>query len=947
MKKWLLLLILAAPCLLPAQITLDIGIFNQPAGSNQLEIRLIPNQTLTNAVYSAGVFTIRYPQSYGVSLVAPTNLNASLFNYNLANQGIAGGYQYYSFSFVSPYTINWTAGSAYTIALIHIVSGSSSGTGTFEIVNDAWTAAHNGDVYQELNGNVAQGIIYQPSATAPLIPLPPDTVPPSIACTGNKTVSTTSNTCAYTHSGTAWNAVGNDNYPGFTITYFFSGAGSGMTSSLDNSVFNLGTTTVTAIIRDGANLADTCTFTVTVADQQAPAITPPPALSIPANAAACSAVNVVLGSPVVSDNCGTPQVNNNAPAQFPVGNTVVTWTATDAAGLTATATQLVTVQTNMAATGMNLTNTQICLGGTSTLSFLISGGVSPYQIAYNINGAANSVSAYSSNQPIVVSPPLTAVYVLTQVTDAIGCTITPAGFSRTLFVKPKPVFGGLSLVSSPVCAGEPVSIIASGLIPDVPTIFHYSLNGIPGMQTVTSASDSTAELLGSAFSGGTYAFALNTITVAGCQAVFSAAVSFDVDTVSDNCRLSLDGIIATEVGHPVRDVALHLSEPGTSNSAFQYTTASDSAGQYTFTNSIPYGSNIQLTPYKNDNHLNGVTTFDLVLISKHILGLQTLDSPYKIIAADANHSGLVTTADIVELRKMILGITDELPSNPSWRFVPASFTFPDPQQPLANPFPEQLLLEHLTINRDSANFIAIKTGDVNGNVITSVQMPSIEERSAAPFMLDITGANGARECEPGEEISLHFRPVSGSIGFQLTLETTGLEVIDIIPENGMHSEHFGVLDGAVTVSYFDETEGRELPGFVIRFRVKTGGRLDGKLRISCRITLAEAYVQRDERISRQNIQVRFLQDGLLQHEVASVWPNPFSSFITIRTRLEQEDTILIVVADETGREMFTCQRLAAPGQSEILVDTSLFPAGVFTLKIQTSHTLAVKKILKL
>jgi hypothetical protein len=46
----------------------------------------------------------------------------------------------------------------------------------------------------------------------------------------------------------------------------------------------------------------------------------------------------------------------------------------------------------------------------------------------------------------------------------------------------------------------------------------------------------------------------------------------------------------------------------------------------------------------------------LVLINKHILGLEPLSSPYKMIAADANNSRSITTFDIVEMRKLILGI---------------------------------------------------------------------------------------------------------------------------------------------------------------------------------------------------------------------------------------------------------------------------------------------------
>ena len=53
-----------------------------------------------------------------------------------------------------------------------------------------------------------------------------------------------------------------------------------------------------------------------------------------------------IPNPVVTDNCtSVVTLTNNAPTGgiFPIGNTVVTWTATDAAGNTVTKTQLVTV----------------------------------------------------------------------------------------------------------------------------------------------------------------------------------------------------------------------------------------------------------------------------------------------------------------------------------------------------------------------------------------------------------------------------------------------------------------------------------------------------------------------------------------------------------------------------------------------------------------------------
>jgi hypothetical protein len=117
---------------------------------------------------------------------------------------------------------------------------------------------------------------------------------------------------------------------------------------------------------------------------------------------------------------------------------------------------------------------------------------------------------------------------------------------------------------------------------------------------------------------------------------------------------------------------------------------------------------------KNDAPLNGVTTFDITLISKHILGLELLDSPYKIIAADANQDGNVTTFDIIVLRRLILGITSELPNGKSWRFIPASYVFPNPLNPFEPPFPEEYRILPSDPGFPSTfPFTGLKIGDVN------------------------------------------------------------------------------------------------------------------------------------------------------------------------------------------------------------------------------------------
>ncbi len=84
-----------------------------------------------------------------------------------------------------------------------------------------------------------------------------------------------------------------------------------------------------------------------------------------------------------------------------------------------------------------------------------------------------------------------------------------------------------------------------------------------------------------------------------------------------------------------------------------------------------------------------------MLISRHILGLEPLGSPYRMIAADANKSGSIGSFDIVELPKLILGIYQQLPTNTSWRVVDQSFVFPNPNNPFQTVSPENKIITAL------------------------------------------------------------------------------------------------------------------------------------------------------------------------------------------------------------------------------------------------------------
>ncbi|MCG9911082.1 MAG: HYR domain-containing protein [Flavobacteriales bacterium] len=112
------------------------------------------------------------------------------------------------------------------------------------------------------------------------------------------------------------------------------------------STFPVGTTTVTYTAVDQAGLITTYSFTVTVVDDEAPAVTDCPSditeVSLPG---ICSAP-VTWTPPTFTDNCGQGLVitsTHTSGEEFTVGTTTVTYTATDAAGNFATCSFVITV----------------------------------------------------------------------------------------------------------------------------------------------------------------------------------------------------------------------------------------------------------------------------------------------------------------------------------------------------------------------------------------------------------------------------------------------------------------------------------------------------------------------------------------------------------------------------------------------------------------------------
>ena len=367
---------------------------------------------------------------------------------------------------------------------------------------------------------------------------------------------------------------------------------------------------------------------------------------------------------------------------------------------------------------------------------------------------------------------------------------------------------------------------------------------------------------------------------------------------------TISGVIMTEEDEAVEGVEVNLS--GVMDNMM--VTGTD--GAFSFTN-LPVGGDYSLTPYLNANPLNGVTTFDLIKISQHVLNVQLLDSPYKMIAADANRSNTITTLDMIQIRKLILNIITEFPDNTSWRFVEQDYGFPDMGNPWLEEFPELINVNNLPeAGLPDADFVGVKIGDVNGSAqanalagddrnlegIFHLQAEDIALKTGNTYTVAITGEN-----------------MSQVKGFQGTLQLQGVELLDI-EHNVTSDENFGlrfVEQGLVTMSWNKPADAKAMADEAVLFslviQANEDQMLSEALAINDRYTMAEAYEtlpQGGDVAARQRgLGVEFTQ-GWAAGPVFELYqnsPNPFEEVTMISFNLPQASEATITIRDAAGR----------------------------------------------
>ncbi|MEZ5041481.1 MAG: T9SS type A sorting domain-containing protein [Saprospiraceae bacterium] len=131
---------------------------------------------------------------------------------------------------------------------------------------------------------------------------------------------------------------------------------------------------------------------------------------------------------------------------------------------------------------------------------------------------------------------------------------------------------------------------------------------------------------------------------------------------------------------------------------------------------LEMGEQYTISAAKNDDPVNGLSTFALFIGQRFILGMDPpqISSPYQIIAGDANCNGAFTTLDLFIIQQLIIGTTNGFNNCPSWVFVSTENQMPGDFDAY-NVFPYNDHYEMMVTHDVESNFIGVKVGDILGH----------------------------------------------------------------------------------------------------------------------------------------------------------------------------------------------------------------------------------------
>nr|HRD06544.1 dockerin type I domain-containing protein [Saprospiraceae bacterium] len=390
------------------------------------------------------------------------------------------------------------------------------------------------------------------------------------------------------------------------------------------------------------------------------------------------------------------------------------------------------------------------------------------------------------------------------------------------------------------------------------------------------------------------------------------------------------GQVLTENSVPVEAVNMNLDGMGT------VLTGKD--GSYRF-DAMPSSGNYMLKPEKNDGLLEGVSTLDVIMIQRHILGASKIQSPYRLVAADVNNDDKVSASDLVELKKAILGTTNSFKNNKSWKMIDSRYKFPDPNNPFNNAYP----LYHEFIAPEGnmwSDFVGVKIGDVNTSYTANYKATADPRNPLTIEAQDLLVQEGAELNLP-----VSIGQTDAIDGFQLTFDVSQLSNVqvhsDLFDDQLVYAIHDGKLTILVALDQPMAIHGKDM--FVLK-AIANRSAFASELFVQARDKMSEMYTSLTPRSIALDWKAAVSGWSVRQNS-----PNPWTDKTTIVCKSDKAGIATIRLMDATGALIFKGDQKVNVGENqlEIKADVLNGKTGVILYEIRMGNEVANGKMIRI
>ncbi|MBK7094827.1 MAG: HYR domain-containing protein [Saprospiraceae bacterium] len=372
-----------------------------------------------------------------------------------------------------------------------------------------------------------------------------------------------------------------------------------------------------------------------------------------------------------------------------------------------------------------------------------------------------------------------------------------------------------------------------------------------------------------------------------------------------------------------------------SNDEESFTKITEQDGKYEFD---VYPGDYKIKSSSDNNYLAGISTLDILLIQKYILGLKQINDPLLLLAADVNMNDKITATDILELRKTLLGITGKFTNN-SWIGVYSDYVFNNPEKANEESLAAREIKVAIDRNQrlDNLDFKVVKIGDLNKSY------QHIEGRSG----MSLKFITEDMKLEKGRliEIPVYAENFTEISGFQYTMELGQVALREI--KGGVlevSSSNYNVNRDALLFSW-NGAESKTVEDGKVLFTMvvepKEGGMLSDNLKINDRILRSESYRGIDLEILNVKLDYRTHEFILYQNE-----PNPYSKETMIGFELPKEEEYILRIYDVNGQEIYLTRSKGKAGYNAVTIGKEVInTSGIYYYRLESGENAATRKMI--